>query len=302
MGGSIFTEGLTGLINSGSQSRFIGSQYSGLRANSLLLDVYIDPASSKSWDMAVLKEIFLNCNFRRRDADALQLVDNCRLWDLFCLSDFNAGVSVAMADALKPKTSPVEISAVVNFGFFGVGVDESVELLLTGKPVSIGDYDGIQIAAKWVYIYDESQKIYGYKSFSSVGGEQSYRDVQGIYYLGAPQEKNATVRDYTGSQTVNLRDAVAFANASGRFEFFTDFGCLYIDPTGLSQDVTVSIEGTEQLLLHQEFFSLKKLVEVDSRTMRDQELVLQAIYTGRPEKFDVLKQKGLVPSSFVPAR
>jgi hypothetical protein len=302
MGGSIFTEGLTALVSGSGQSRFVGSQYSGLRANSLMLDVYLSPASGESWDMGVLKEIYLNCNFRRKDADALQLVDNCRLWDLFCFSDFTAGVSVAMADVLKPKTVPVEISAMVNFGFFGLGVDESVELLLTGKPASIEDYDGIQVSAKWVYVFDESQKIYGYKSFSSVGGEQSYRDVLGIYYLGPAQEKNATLRDYTGSQTVNLRDAVAFANAAGRFEYFTDFGQLYVDPTGLTQDVTVSIEGSEQLLLQQEFFSLKKLVEVDSRTMRDQALVLQAIYSGRPEKFDVLKEKGLVPSSFVPAR
>jgi hypothetical protein len=300
MSGSIFTEGLTALLNSGSQSRFVGSQYSGLRVNALLLDVIMTPASSKSWDVDDLKEIYLNANFRRRDADALQLVDNCSLDHLYKFSDYTAGVSVTLMDQLKPKTAPVEVSALVPFGFFGLGADESVELLLTGKPGGIANYVSIQVNVKWVYTFDLSQKIYGYKSFVSSGGEQTYRDVVALYYVGPSAETNATLRDFTGSQTVNLRDAVSFSNAAGRFEYFTDFGQLYIDPTGLTQDVTVSVDGDREIFLQQEFFSLRKLVEVDSRTQRDRDLVLQAIYSDRPDKFEVLKSKGLVPSSFVP--
>jgi hypothetical protein len=136
-------------------------------------------------------------------------------------------------------------------------------------------------------------------SARSVGGEQAYRDVLSLYYLGAAKERNATVRDYTGSQTVNLRDAVALANAIGRYEYFTDFGIVYNDPTGLSQDITVSLED-EQLLAQQEFFQPAKMGEQDLRTLRVQESVLQAIYSSRPDKFDVLMARGNVPQGFSP--
>jgi hypothetical protein len=194
----------------------------------------------------------------------------------------------------------VEVSASVSFGYFSLGVDESVEVLVTGKPSSVGNYAGIQVNGKWIYLADQSQRIFGYKSFASVGGEQAYRDVQAVYYLGDPKEKNATIRDYTGSQTVNLRDCVALANAIGRYEYFTAFGILYSDPTGLSQDITVSLEGSEHLFVQQEFFQPAKMSEQDLRTLRIQESVLQAVYSSRPDKFDVLMARGNVPAGFSP--
>jgi hypothetical protein len=179
-------------------------------------------------------------------------------------------------------------------------MDESIEFLLTGKPAA-ADFKELQLAARWVYLSDQSQRVFGYKSFKSVGGEQAYRDVQGLFYIGEAKEKNATIRDYTGSQTVNLRDSVAFANATGQVENFTNFGVLYTDPTGLSQDVAISLESGEDVLMFQEFFSFKKLVEGDSKIVREQEAVLQMIYASRPEKFEVLRQKGLVPEGFTPS-
>jgi hypothetical protein len=302
MGKQQYTNAIHAVITSSSGDRVVESQYSGLKVNSLLLDVVLTPASSKSWNLDVLKEMYLNVNFRRKDADALQLVDNCRLWDLFVFSDYNAGVSVDLVDEVKPKTAPVEVSAVVPFGSFAVGIDESLEVMLTGKPASVADYSSILLDGRWAYFADVTARTFGYKSFASVGGEQSYRDALNLFYIGPSLETNATVRDYTGSQTVNLKDAVAFANASGRFEYFSDFGIVYMDPTGYSQDLTISLEGAKRLLLQQEYFSLSKLLEQDGQMLRDKEAVLQAIYAVRPEKYEVLRERGVVPSSFVPAR
>jgi len=305
MGGQTFTEAITAVIQkTGGPSRFVGSQFSGLRANGIMFDVILTPDTGKEWDFDDFKEIYVNCNLRRRDADALQLLDNVRLYDILSYSDFVAGVSMALVGKVKEGTNekeqPVEISGYLGLGFFSLGLDESVELLVTGKPAG-AHFKEVQIAARWVYIADQSQRIFGYKSLKSVGGEQAYRDVQGIFYLGPAQEKNATIRDYTGSQSVNLRDSVAFANATGRYEFFTEFGVLYSDPTGVSQDVAISLDGAEDLLIYQEFFSMNKLIEGDSKVIREQEAVLQNIYASRKEKFDVLRQRGNVPAGFTPA-
>jgi hypothetical protein len=300
MGKAQFTEAISAMITPSSESRFVSSQYAGVKVNSLMFDVVMTPASSKSWDLSDLAGIYCNINFRRKNSDTVQLADNVSLYDFFAYSDYNAGVSISLVNVVAPKTSPVEVSAVIPFGLFDVGIDESLEFLLTGKPAGIANYDSIRIGAKWVYVADTGARTYGYKSFKSSGGEQGYRDVLNVFYIGAAEETNATIRDYTGSQSINLRDAVAFANAAGRFEYFSDFGHLYSDPTQLSQDITISLPQEKKLLLQQEFFSLLKSSESDQQTLMDTQAVLNNIYAARPEKFQVLRARGLVPSGFSP--
>jgi hypothetical protein len=296
----VFTEALSGVMSSSSPARFIGSQYAGLQVNQLMFTVKLSPASGKSWDVDCLKQILVSCNFRRKDADSLQLIDNCRLYDLFCFSDFFQGVSMSLMSQIQPKTSAVTFSGSVGLGYFLLSPDESVELMVVGKPDSIADYTSIDLDFRWVYIADISQKIYGFKSFKSVGGEQAYRDVLSLFYLGPGTNDNCTIRDYNGSQSVNLSDAVSLANAVGKFEYFTDFGLVYSDPTQFTQDISITLATGKDLFVQIEFFQENKLFEQNSRTTKNLESVLQNIYASRPEKFEVIKARGQVPAGFQP--
>lgn len=300
-----FTTALEAELTAAGPARFSASQYSGLRANSLMIDVTMVPASGKEWNVEDLREIYLSVNFRRSNADALQLMDSVLVYDAVSFGDFNAGVSMSLANQLKPKTDQVRFSTVIPFGSFSVQLDESVEVLLANKPTNLANYTKIVFSFRWAFVADISSRVFGYKSFKSAGGEQTYRDVLNFFILpGAGvdvAQKSATIRDYTGSQQVSLADSIAYANAAGRFEWFTNFGVLYTDPTGFSQDVTLSLEAGFPVLMQQEFYSLSKNLEQDSQMLRDKEAVLQGIYVTRPEKYQVLKSRGDVPGSFAPA-
>jgi len=294
----IYTEGLTALVTVGGATRFNESQFSGLKANSLLLDIIMTPKNGASWSFASLDGLYLSANLRQKDADSLQLLDNVMLSHFLTFSDFQAGVSLTLeSDLALVKTSPVEISGLLDFGYIQVGNEESVELLLTGTPVTNVD---IQVNLKWIFVSEKESRIYGYKSYKSTGGEQADRDVQGLYIMEAPAEISATIRDLVGSQTVNVRDAVALANAVGRFEAFTNFGVLYADPFGVSQDISCRLDAGKNLFLQQEFFNAYKSESRDTDTAGRYEAVLQAIYTNKPEKYAVLQQYGKIPSGFVP--
>lgn len=295
---SMYTEGLTALVEVGGSTRFNESQFSGLKANQLLLNVIMTPSNAASWTFESLKSLYMSVNLRQKDADSLQLLDNVRLWDFLVFSDFNAGVSLKLTSDVKTvKTSPVEISGSLDFGYFQVGNEESVEILLTGTPVT---NVAIQVMAKWIFVAEKESRIFGYKSYQSNGGEQADRDALGLYILEAPAEISATIRDLVGSQSVNVRDAVALANAIGRFEYFTDFGILYTDPFGVSQDISCRLETGKNLFLQQEFFNAVKSNQRDNDALGRYHAVLQAIYSNKPEKYATLVEYGKVPSSFVP--
>lgn len=293
----MFTQGITALIETGAATRFNDSQFSGLKANHLLIDVIMTPTSGASWSFEDLKNIYLNVNMRQKNADDIQLMDNVRIYDALAFSDFEGGVSMKLDGTIKsPKTSAVEISGKIDFGFIQLGNEESVEILVTGTPVT---NVGIQINCKWVYLAEKQSRIFGYKSYKSTGGEQADRDCVSLIILEPAQELNATIRDLTGSNTVNVRDAVSYANSIGRFETFTDFGVLYSEPFGVSQDISIRLDAGKNLLLQSEFFDAGKVDSKDADTTARYESVLQNIYSSKPEKYKALMATGRIPSSFV---
>ena len=84
-----------------------------------------------------------------------------------------------------------------------------------------------------------------YQSTSATGADQPYKNVLEVAYIGTGVNADFVCNQQVGgTQNVNINSAIADSNAEGRFEFFTDFGLVYAEPFGISQDVSIRCPNT----------------------------------------------------------
>ena len=84
-----------------------------------------------------------------------------------------------------------------------------------------------------------------YQSNSATGADQPYKNVLEVCYVGNGVNADFVVNQQVGgTQNTNINSAIAETNATGSFEFFTNFAKVYVEPFGLSQDVSLRCPNT----------------------------------------------------------
>lgn len=287
---------LTGQMTTGGATRF--SQTStNLKINGFMVDVrFTVPASYTSkWDF--LKNIYLTITERLGETSqggTVPLVSDVDLFSFLSYSDFLAGVS--MNSTTFTEGSEVRISGYVPIGFFAMGARDALEVLLNvngSLPASVD----FTVSAIYQNLQLTSYRMY--KTSKPTGADQPYNNVLGIYYVGKGFNQNATVIDQLGTKTVNVNDAVALSNSQGRFEFFTDFGEIYADEFGISQNVSLRLPpnsgDTSAVCLIEQYGFYPNVLESNASDLNaERNALIEKIKVTDNDKYSYLEKLGIV--------
>lgn len=298
MASSLISPLLITQVTPSGQSRYTQTS-TALSSNRILFDVSFTVPESYTGKWDFLKEIFITHSLRigSGNGTAASLISDCSLHALLSLSDFEAGVSMQSTSFVAGETA--RISGSVNLGFFEMGSRDALEttIVCSARPSFPVD---ISISN----VYENAMRSYliTYASCSPTGADQPYKNVLAIYYDSeTPPNADAVIKDQITSQSVNIPSAIALSNAQGRFEFFTNFGKLYSDPFGLSQDVTMKVpvnsspNADKAQILVQGYAFYPELLASNADTVdSSRSELVSKIRATDSEKFQYLQALGLV--------
>jgi hypothetical protein len=286
---------LNGSISaSGSQNRY-NATVTQLESNGFLFDVSFTMPSgyTNKWDF--LKNIYVNITLRmgnNGNKSSCGLVSNARLYDLLSYSDYIAGVSMKGTEFEANKLC--RISGYVDNGYFKMSSADALEISLNIVSREHFPSAEINFVVSSVLNGVQGSEFITYQSVDATGADQNYKNVLDIYYIGTGVNAESVVIDEIGTNNVNINSAIALSNATGRFEFFTDFGELYKEPFGISQNVAMRVPTTNNpslLVRSYEFFPDRLARGVDE-TIAQKNALLEKIRQNDPDKYEYLALLG----------
>ena len=300
---SLVTNVLNGTLTSSGQTRFFETG-ANLKVEKFLMDFSFDvPATPEGgtayagkWDF--LKKILCTVTLRlgTDNGGAIPLVSDVPIYDLLELSDYKAGVSTR-STVFTPETR-VRISGVIPFGFFSMDSRDALEVSLQVTDASAIPAD---VAFVLSTVYEEGDQLsylMSYKSAKPTGADQPYKNILEAYYTGEQTvNKQISVQDQEGAKPILVEDAIALSNAEGNFEFFTRFGRFYVDPFGVSQDLTIRVptdDTNATLLLVQYVFNTALLQNNAVDTGASKNALFAKIRSSDKEKYSFMQMLGIV--------
>ena len=298
---SLITNILNGQFASSGQTRFFETG-ANLKVEQMLFDfTFTVPetpqggtAYAGKWDF--LKKVLVTVTLRlgADNGGAVPLVSDVPVYDLLELSDFKAGVSMD-STVFTPGTK-VRISGVIPLGFFSMDSRDALEVALQVTDQSVIPAT-VDFTISTVYqSADKLSYLMTYKSAKPTGADMPYKNVLEIFYTGEQTvNKQVSVIDQEGAKPVNIEDAIAYSNSIGEFEFFKRFGQIYIDPYGISQDLTLRVPTDDSgatLLVVQYSFNNNLLQNNAVDTSASRRALLEKIRTADPEKYTFLQLIG----------
>lgn len=300
---SLITNLLNGTFGATGQTRFFETG-ANLKVEKTLFDFsFTVPATpqggtpySGKWDF--LKKVLITMTLRlgADNGGAIPLISDVPVYDILELSDFKAGVSMD-STTFTPETK-VRISGVIPHGFFAMDSRDALEISLQVTDQSVIPAD---VSFTISTMYEEGDKLsylIVYKAAKPTGADMPYKNVLEAYYTGAQEvNKIIDVVDQEGAKPVNIEDCIAASNAEGEFEFFKRFGRFYIDPYGLSQDLTMRVPNDDSnatLLIVQYAFNTALLQNNAADTTASRNALVAKIRVSDPEKYNFLQMIGAV--------
>ena len=243
MNGNI-TPILTGtILNGGTQNRWTQVN-SNLAVNGFLADFSFTMPSGYTSKWNFLKDIYVNITKRigSGNGGAVALLSNVSIYSLMSESDFVAGVSMQGTDFTAGNEC--RISGYLDIGYFAMSSRDALEITLnvadrTNFPAADVSFE---FSACFEKVMCTMYKCY--QSTKATGADQPYKNVLKIAYIGTGLNADCVVNDQIGNKSVNINSAIAMSNAVGRFEFFTDYGVVYDEAFGISQDLAVRCPNT----------------------------------------------------------
>lgn len=304
---------LTGRFNSPSANKFNQSS-ANLKVNGILIDFSFTVPADKTisgqiekysgkWDF--LRDISVTVALRigSGNGTAIQLISACSAYQLLAYSDFVGGVSMASTDF--KAGSKVRISGYLDIGYFAMGAKDALECSLTAekKPVFVWS-DGsesdlnLDFTVSAVYEKEKASVLKTYQSATPTGADMPYTNVLEIMYDGdATVNKDCVITDQTTTQSCNIEDAIALSNAKGRYEFFTRCGIIYVEPHGISQNLSFKVpkvDGDRQeLLIVGLSFHPELLLSNAAETGVERTALLEKIKQSDAEKYQYLQNMGI---------
>jgi len=284
---------LTCQLTSNGQRNF-NQVNSNLKVNGAMVDVdFICPESYTSgWDF--LKDIKLSLDLRRGKGTGgtSTIIQNVSLLNMLKYSDLIAGVSTEGTKWTAGKK--VRISGILPIGFFAMGANDALETFLYNGSNSLPASVNVRISA--IYTNTGYTVIKTYREALPTGADQPYKNVLGIFYMGKGDGVGqCSVTDQLGDQSINVSDAIAYSNATGELEFFTDIGQLYEEPYQISQNVHFTVPTTEagaSLLIVGLDFSPDLLERNDIEQSGQREALIDQIRVNDASKYEYLTYLG----------
>lgn len=294
---SLITNILNGTFGTTGQTRFFETG-ANLKVEKTLFDLKFTVPSNYTGKWDFLKKVLITMTLRlgADNGGAVPLISDVPVYDLLELSDYKAGVS--MDSTTFTAGQVVRISGTVPHGFFSMDSRDALEVAL-----QVTDQSVIPANVDFVIstVYEEGDKLsylMVYKSAKPTGADMPYKNVLEAYYTGdSVVNKQISVIDQEGAKPVNIEDCIALSNAEGEFEFFKRFGRFYVDPFGLSQDLTfrVPVDDTNAtLLIVQYAFNTGLLQNNAGDTSASRNALVAKIRNSDTEKYAFLQMIGAV--------
>lgn len=295
MASSLISPLLVGQMTRTGQNRFTSTSAS-LSQNGILIDVSFEvPAGYKDrWEF--LRDLYLTVSYRMGigNGTAISLISSCSVYALLGYSDFVAGVSMQSTTFAEGKTA--RISGYIETGYFEMRSNDALEVSLVWGGTEKPEFP-VNFAISNVYKKSMLSWLKTYQSSSPTGADQPYKNVLGVYYDSEdPVSTDAVITDQITTQNINVQSAIALSNATGRFEFFTNFGELYSEPFEISQDVSIRVptnNSRAELLIVGLAFYPELLASNASVTDASRSALLQEIQSSDSEKYNYLNAMGL---------
>lgn len=294
MNGTI-TPILNGVIQkTGAQNRY-NQTSANLSVNGFLFSVKFEVPASYTGKWNFLKDVYVNITKRigSGNGGAVALLSNVSLYDILSYSDYVAGVS--MQSSVFTEGEIAVISGFADCGFFTMSSRDALEVT-----VNIADKTNIptndvtfEISAVFNQVMKTCYKCY--QSAGATGADQPYKNVLEVFYIGAGINADVVVQDEIGPKAVNINSAIALSNSIGRFEFFTDFGEVYKDQFGISQDISLRVPttGNPSILIVSYSFYPEETVNSLSDMVAAKNALLTKIKNNEPDKYLYLKAIGV---------
>lgn len=297
MSSSLITTLLSATLNKNGATRFVQTN-SNLTFNSLLLDFGFNftEQSPASWDF--LKKVFVSLTLRlgADNGGAIPLVSDIPAYDLLALSDYEGGVSIPLSNFVPGKVS--RISGAIDLGFYVMTSRDALEVSVNCADVSMLPAESVTFALSTVYHQTMRQHFIAYTGAVPTGADMPYKNVLSAYYIGEKQlNKQIAITTQLGAMPVNIEDAIALANAVGRFEQFTRFAEVFRDAYGLSQDITLRVPTDDvdsTLLIKQCVFNPAMLASTESTAGAEKASLIAQIRENDSEKYKYLVAAGLI--------
>lgn len=294
---SLITNILNGTFGSTGQTRFFETG-ANLKVEKTLFDFKFTVPSNYTGKWDFLKKVLITMTLRlgADNGGAIPLISDVPVYDLLELSDYKAGVS--MDSTTFTAGQVVRISGTVPHGFFSMDSRDALEVALQVTDQSVVPAD-IEFVISTVYEEgDKLSYLMVYKSAKPTGADMPYKNVLEAYYTGdSVVNKQISVIDQEGAKPVNIEDCIALSNAEGEFEFFKRFGRFYVDPFGLSQDLTFRVpvdDVNATLLIVQYAFNTGLLQDNAGDTAASRNALLAKTRNSDSEKYSFLQMIGAV--------
>jgi hypothetical protein len=291
----VITTILNGQLKKDGLSRFTQTN-ANLMVNGLMVDLsFVVPAGySDDWDFTKYCYVNLTKRIGAGDGGSVALLNNVRLFDLLCYSDFIAGVS--MSGTKFEEGELVRISGYVDLGFFVMSSRDALEVSLNISDISKMPSNSVNFEISSVFDKVEVPNYIVYQSSLPTGADQPYKDVLSLYYIGKGQNADVSVTDQTGNKNININSAIALSNSRGEFEFFTDFGELYHDVFELSQDLSFRCplsQNDVSLLVKSYAFYPQETVDGLADMVASRDSLLEKIKNNDKQKYQYLQDLGI---------
>jgi hypothetical protein len=188
------------------------------------------------------------------------------------------------------------ISGYLDIGYFAMSSRDALEITLNVADRT--NFPSADVSFEFSACFDKvmATMYKCYQSTKSTGADQPYKNVLKVAYIGTGVNADAVVNDQIGNKSVNINSAIALSNAVGRFEFFTDYGVIYDEQFGLSQDLSLRVPTTnnpELLVVTYAFFPEETETSIND-TIAQRNALLEQIKNNDSEKYQYLSDLGLV--------
>lgn len=286
---------LTATFGTTGALRSIATQQN-VKLNGILARVDFTPnASYLSGDKyKIFKNIRVTGNLRRENGNTL-LFDSIPLLPWFMYSDSIGGVGLKGNVAEMKADELFSISAYLPIGYFDLGGKDSLDF-----EVNCSEAMPFNVTITLTSSFDTAgiTKIRTYKIAKATGSDQTFADVIGVYvHTDETVNQSASIKDQSsGQHSINIETCISKLNAVGRFEMFTRFGELFVDPFDLGQSVTLRVPPVQSidLLVISYAYDLTLLAQNFAQTDATKQKLITEIINAGGNKVDYLKAVGVI--------
>ncbi len=227
----------------------------------------------------------LTATLKNSLGDPMTIFDQCKLVDLFKLSDHLGGFS------LEQKGDAAGMySAYIPLGNIMLDGDDSLDLDLYAPGHATATYS-VRIAA--TDYLSANERILSYESATGTGNELNFRNVSAIYLTSAPSGAQVSIKDMEKQYVDNDKDIISAGSALGKNEVNPNIGILYADRSGYTQNVYVKVPSGATILVCKQLFPLERVARKAMGAEVKREAILRKIQLEDPKKYEYLVAMGI---------